>query len=190
MRQVDNWDAIEERQDGSFQNPPPGGYVVQIVSVKDDETKECLKLDWDYTAPPWTGFNEQTFRRAGFWPTVLFRSYKESAMGFFKAFKTAVENSNPGYVFDWRNPLGLQGKYIGVVLGEEMYINKRGENKTRLYVDQVRSVQSIRDGDFKVPEIKDKTNNSTGSSSRQDSAPAASNPFQELDDDGPLPWGD
>lgn len=189
MRQVDNWDAIEERQEGGFQNPPPGGYIVRIVSVKDDEAKEYLKLDWDYTTPPWAGFNEQTFNRAGFWPTTLFRSYKESAMGFFKAFKTAVEQSNPGYIFDWRNPLGLQGKFIGVVLGEELYINKRGEKKSRLYVEQCRSVQAIRDGDYEVPGVKDKTNNAPGSSRRQDSVPA-SNPFEELeDDDGDLPWG-
>lgn len=188
MRHIDNWDGIEERQDGGFQNPPPGGYVVCIVSVADDESKECLKLNWDYTAPPWAGFNEKTFGRAGFWPTTLFRSYKESALGFFKAFKTAVEQSNPGYTFDDRNPLGLQGKFVGVVLGEELYTAKNGEKKTRLYVAQTRSVQAIRDGDYEVPEPKDKTGGATPKSAAPYKASAA-NPFDELDDDdADLPW--
>lgn len=189
MRQVDNWDNIEERQEGDFKNPPPGGYVVRIVSVKDDEAKEYLKLEWDYTMPPWAGFNEQTFNRAGFWPTTLFRSYKESALGFFKAFKTAVEQSNPGYTFDWRNPLGLQGKFIGVVLGEELYTAKNGEKKTRLYVAQTRSVQAIRDGDYEIPGIKDKTGDSSHKAAAPYNAPNQ-NPFEELeDDDADLPWG-
>ncbi len=186
MRAIDNWDAIEERKEGSYQNPPPGGYIVQITAVQDDEGKECLRIEWDYAAPPWAGFNQKTFERAKFWPSPLFRSYKESALGFFKGFKTAVEQSNPGYVFDWRNPLALQGKYIGVVLGEELYTAKNGEQRTRLYVDQTRSVQAIRDGDFEVPARKDKT---TGKPAQPVAPSASSNPFLELDDDeADLPW--
>lgn len=185
MRNIENWDAIEEKQEGGFKNPPPGGYAVCIVSVKDDEDKECLKLDWDFTTQPWIGFNEETFKRVGFWPTTLFRSYKESALGFFKGFKTAVEESNPGYVFDCNNPLGLQGKLIGVVLGEEVYISKKGERRTRLYVAQVRSVQAIKDGDYEVPELKDKTGGAAQNSTNN--APAA-NPFAQLDEDEKLPW--
>lgn len=188
MRHIDDWDRIEERQDGDFKNPPPGGYIVCIVGVEDDEKKECLKLKWDFTTQPWIGFNEKTFDRAGFWPTVLFRSYKESAIGFFKAFKTAVEQSNPGYTFDDRNPLGLQGKLIGVVLGEEFYISKSGEKKKRLYVAQTRSTQAIRDGDYDIPEVKDKADGA-GSKPAPASSTPAPNPFAELDDDDDdLPW--
>lgn len=177
MRHIDNWDDIEERRDGGFQLPPPGGYIARVTAVADDERKECLKLNWDYAAPPWAGFNAQTFRRAGFWPTALFRSYKESALGFFKAFKTAVEQSNPGYTFDDRDPPGLRDKLIGVVLGEELYIAKSGEKRKRLYVAQVRSVQAIREGDYTLPPLRDKTGG----------VPSA-DPFAELD--GGLPWNE
>lgn len=186
MRNIDNWDAIEARQDGSFRRPPPGGYIVCITAVKDNEAKEYLRLEWDFTESPWIGFNEQTCSRAGFWPTTLFRSYKESALGFFKAFKTAVEESNPGYRFNCSDPLALQGKLMGVVLGEEAYISKKGERRTRLYVAQARSVQAIRGGDYETPKLKDKTG--IAKTSAAYNAPAAPTAFEGLEGDEDLPW--
>lgn len=187
MRYIDNWDEIEERQEGSFRNPPPGGYIAKITAVKDDEAKEYLQIEWDFTEGEWAGFNEETKSRAGFWPTILYRSYKEKALGFFKAFKTAVEKSNPGYTFDSRLPLGLQGCLMGVVLGEERYTKKNGESGKRLYVAEVRSVDAIRAGEFEIPALKEKDSASAPRARRE--APA-SNPFDDLDDDGPLPWDD
>ncbi len=52
------------------------------------------------------------------------------------------------------DPQSLVGKYVGVVLGEEEYRAKDGTIKTRLYVAETRSGKSIRDGDFKIPELK------------------------------------
>jgi hypothetical protein len=48
----------------------------------------------------------------------------------------------------------LQGKYVGLVIGYEEYINGSGETKERLYVKDVKTVEQIKQGDFKVPEIK------------------------------------
>ena len=100
------------------------------------------------------GNNRDTYKRAGFWPIVLIRSYKPKALPFFKAFKTAVEESNPGYRFDEAMLDGLRGKRFGVVLGEEEYQKNDGSTGTRLYVVAARSVQAIRDGDFTVPAKK------------------------------------
>jgi len=43
---------------------------------------------------------------------------------------------------------------MGVILGEEEYRKNNGEIGTRLYVNQVRSIQAIQDGTFNVPELK------------------------------------
>lgn len=183
MRKINNWDDIEERS-GDFPRPAPGGYIARITAVYDNEAKEYLKIDWDFANGPFAGENERTHQRVGFWPTALYRSYKESALGFFKAFKTAVEASNPGYTFDTSNPLSLLDKLVGVVLGEEGYTKKDGSHGKRLYVHAVRSLDAIRSGDFTVPEYKEKD------------APSASptpahtqQQFTELDDDdGELPF--
>lgn len=182
MRQIDNWDAIEERQPGDYALPVPGGYIAQIKYVEDKEDKEYLAIEWDFAEGAYQGANQATYDRAGFWPTILRRSYKESALGFFKGFKSAVEASNPGYHFDCRQPAGLEGRYVGVVLGEEEYRKKDGSTGTRLYVWQTRAVKAIREGDYKVPEKKHleavpDTMNSTGAG------------FPEVsDDDGELPF--
>lgn len=154
MRQIDNWDEIQEQQPGQFDNPAPGGYIARIVNVEDNEKREYLRIEWDFAEGEYKGNNVETFNRAGFWPIALIRSYKPKALGFFKAFKTSVELSNRGYFFDCANPTGLAGKLMGVVLGEEEYVKGSGEVSKRPYVYQVRSVKAIQDGDFKVPELK------------------------------------
>lgn len=152
MRHIDDWDAIQEA--GEYENPVPGAYIAVIRGVEDVEKKEYLSICWDYAEGAYKGANQDTFDRAGFWPTILIRSYKDSALRFFKSFKTSVEMSNKGYQFDDRNVQKLVGKYFGVVLGEEEYRKNNGDIGTRLYVARVRSCKAIQDGDFKVPELK------------------------------------
>ena len=48
----------------------------------------------------------------------------------------------------------LQSKYVGLVIGYEEYVNGSGETKERLYVKDVKTVEQIKRGDFKVPELK------------------------------------
>ena len=147
-----NWDEIKEATE--FDNPEPGAYIAVICRVEDVADKEYLLIVGDFAEGTYKDNNRETFERAGFWPIQLRRSYKLKALGFFKSFKTALEESNPGYRFDEFNLRDMVGRRFGAVLGEEEYINNSGEVKTRLYVAQTRSIQAIQKGDFKVPELK------------------------------------
>ena len=151
MRRID-WSNVQETQD--FTYPTPGGYIAQICNVSDIEAKEYLLIDWDFAEGQHKGTNKSTWDRKNFWPYSLRRSYKESALGFFKAFKNHLEESNPGYFFDEMNLHAMRGKYIGVILGEEEYRSNDGNIKKRLTVTNTRSVQAIRDGDYKIPDLK------------------------------------
>ena len=151
MIKVD-WNSVEEK-DG-FDNPIPGAYVAEICFVEDHEDKQYLKILWDFASGEFKGNNRETYDRAGFWPISLTRSYKPKALGFFKAFKTTLEESNPGYQFDESNLDEMVGKKVCVVLGEEEYQGNDGSVKTRLYVYQTRSMSAYQKGDFKVPELK------------------------------------
>lgn len=182
MRQIDNWDSIQEAT-GEFERPAPGGYIARIVSVEDVEEKEYLRIEWEFEEGVHKGDNAGTYNRAGFWPLPLIRSYKEKALGFFKAFKTSVEVSNPRYVFSTRNVHALEEKLMGVVLGEEEYIKKDGTIGVRAYVYQVRSVEAIRKGDFKIPELKKLSLNKP--TARSGYTPGA---FEPLPDDGEIPF--
>ena len=143
-----NWEQIQDK----FQRPPAGGYIAKITMVEDNEEKEYLRLGWDFFEGPFKGANQETYDTHGFWPTAMICSYKEKALPFFKGFKTAVEKSNRNYTFQ-NDPQSLLGKLVGVILGEEEYL-KNNKVKTRLYVSEKRSIQSIRDGDYQVPELK------------------------------------
>lgn len=183
-----NWDAIEERQEGSFDQPKPGAYIARICRVEDNEDKEYLYIEWDFAEGAYQGYNQETYDRAGFWPTVLFKSYKPKALPFFKSFKTCLELSNRGYRFDEAHLERMEGKLFGLVLGEEEYQKKDGTTGTRLYVAQTRSVKAIQEGDFTVPERKRlKTPAAqSGAYGCQASAPSG---FAELTgDDGELPF--
>lgn len=177
-----NWDDVQDE----IRRPIPGGYAAKIIRVEDDEKKECLRIEWDFAEGEFKGVNQETYDALGFWPTTLFRSYKQTALRFFKGFKTCVEASNRNYVFN-NDPQSLVGKYMGVVLGEEEYLGKNGELKTRLYVAAVRSGKAIRDGDFTVPELKKLTPKSTGDNSVP-SYPATGSFAPITDDDAELPF--
>lgn len=151
MRKID-WNNVQEM--GDFAPVAPGGYVVAITEVEDHEADEFLMVCWDFVEQPYRGRNTQTHKKRGYWPMRFPRSYKESSLGYFKAFKTALEKSNPGYTFREDALQEMRRKYIGVVIGMEEYIAKDGTVKTRPTVRQTRSVDAIRSGDFKVPALK------------------------------------
>ena len=48
----------------------------------------------------------------------------------------------------------LIGKLIGLVLKEEEYVGNDGSTKTRIVVHTEKSIQEIKEGKFKIPEIK------------------------------------
>lgn len=171
-----NWNDVQDE----MARPEPGGYVARIVDVEDNEEKECLFIKWDFAEGALKGANGNTYDRHGFWPTILARSYKPTALVFFKGFKTAVEESNPGYTFS-NDPTSLIGKYVGIVLGEEEYYANDGKLKTRLYVAATRSGQAIRKGDYTVPPLRPARN-------APQTQYQGAQQFQSFADDGDLPF--
>jgi hypothetical protein len=158
-----DWANIQENEGGEFPRPAPGGYIAFITDYEDVERApapgkkdQYLRCYWDFYDGPFKGYNRETYKRLGFWEhhATFIRSYKDSALPFFKAFKTCLESSNRGYRFNTDRLEELRLKYIGIVLGEEEYQANDGTIKKRLYVAQLRSVQAIQKGEFKVPELK------------------------------------
>lgn len=189
MKKID-WDNVQEAS--GFENPAPGAYIAVICDVEDNEQKEYLRVKWDFTDGEYKDNNRDTCDRAGFWPIQLIRSYKPKALGFFKAFKTALEESNPGYRFDESNLSAMIGKRFCVVLGDEEYQSNDGTIKTRLYVSQTRSLEAYRKGDFKVPALKTLDGGKKSVSSSADlpgyGVSSYANSFTNLVDDGELPF--
>ena len=145
-----------------FKNPV-GGFICKIVNVQDVPEKEYLKVFYDIAEAvspeqeEFVGMYERRKAERQFeYPSTVV-SYKENSLAFFKGFVTALESSNEGYQFD-SDETKMVGKKIGFVLAEEEYEGKDKNGapkiKVRVYVAQRHSVDTIKNGEFTVPELK------------------------------------
>lgn len=91
------------------------------------------------------------------WPGV-FRSVVTRRDGstnpFFKGLIAAIEESNPGYRFDFDNPATLRGKMVGFNFGLREYV--KGDNTIGTIVEPFYavSVQTVRAGTLQPPKPK------------------------------------
>lgn len=150
MRNI-NWKEVEEAKE--FESLKPGGYVAIIKNAEDNPAKEYLRISYDIHEGNFKDYYENLYKAKGFWGGNFYRSYKESARGFFKAFLNAVKQSNVGFVFN-NDETNLRNKLVGIVLSEEEYVGNDGTVKTRLYVSIVTNVENIKKGNFKVKPLK------------------------------------
>ncbi len=162
-----------------FKALTPGGYICQILDVKDFPEKEYLAIKFDIAEGEFKGYYAERERTLGFAPGQFIRSYKEKALPFFKNFITSVEKSNKNYKFN-SDETTLIGKYFGVVLGKEEYVSNEGELKERLTVVQIHSAAKIKNNEYTVPDTK----KYKSSSASQVNAPKNF----ELIEDGDVPF--
>lgn len=184
-----NLDAVQEAQE--FERLGPGGYVCGIVRAEDVPEKEYLRIEFDIADGPHKNYFRGMRDRLALdsWPAagVLYRSYKESALPFFKQFVSCVQASNAGYVFK-SDEATLARKMLGVVLSEEEYEKNDGTVGVRLKASAVRSVKAIRDGDFKVPAIKKLKTAPAAYADAYRTQPANSTDYAVIDDGEDLPF--
>lgn len=151
MQAIKNWKDVKASED--FERLSAGGYVCIIIHATDFPDKQYLKIEYDIAEGDHKDHWANTKDRFWWWGGDLYRSYKDSAVGMFKAFTNAVEASNPNFTWAWKEK-DLEGKMVGLILGEEEYTGNDGSIKTRLKVRSVKSVQDIREGKFKIPALK------------------------------------
>ena len=77
-----------------------------------------------------------------------------------KSFFTSLEESNPGFKYDWKDDRGEKqviGKIIGGVFGEEEYRANNGDIRTSVKLRWFRSVDGALEADPpKIKELRDK----------------------------------
>ena len=160
MRVIENYDEIKASS-GEFERPGNGGYVLEIVAVTDVPYNaqtgkgDYLRIDYDIADGDFKGYYTKQNERfgGGKWFANVIKSYKEKALGMFKHFTNCVEESNPGFKWNWREQ-DLVGCRFGATLQEEEYEKNDGSIGTRLIVKDIKTVKQIMDGDFKVPTTK------------------------------------
>ena len=160
MRPIKGYKDVQAS--GEFERLAPGGYVIKITGAEDakDEQgnlKEYLRITFDIAEGPEKGrYKDETPDNA--YRHQFIRSYKDKALGMFKAFTVAIDESNGSKItdqietgFDER---ALIGKILGVVIGYEEYEANDGRTKERMRIVSCMSADRIRKGGFKIPETK------------------------------------
>lgn len=134
-----------------FEKIEAGGYICGIYAVEDVPDKEYLKISYDIVEGEHKGFYSKLKKDKGWELPSFVKSYKETALPFFKGMITAFEKSNKGFKFA-DDEKALVGKKVGLVIFEKERINKNGKKVVDMRVDTVHSIDAIKSGDFEVPE--------------------------------------
>ena len=147
-----------EASTGDFKRLPAGGYIAKITAVEDKADKEYLNITFDIAEGEFAAFYSDEWGKEHPYAHSFVRSYKEKALGMFKGFLRSVDESN-GTKFESRAEKGfpegeLVGKVVGLLIGYEEYRTNRGDIGQHTRVTSTRSVETIRSGNFKVPELK------------------------------------
>lgn len=177
------WDTTEAFT-GDFKTVTPGGHICKIMNAKEDVTstgKQVLVIMYDIVEGDCKGYYADDFKRKyesnpeAKWQGTYRQLTDGNSLKFFKGMITAIENSNPGYKFNFDEST-LKGKLFGGVFGQEEYINQNQEVKLSTKLRFIRSVEQVRKG-VEVPDIK--RLKGTGSNSPADSM-GSSFPEDEL----------
>lgn len=151
MKKIEGYDLVNEA--GEFKRLPAGIYGVKITNVIDKPENEYLEIYCDITKGEYANYFKSLVDAGLKDSSKSIRSYKTSALPFFKAFITAVEKTNAGYRWDW-DEKKLIGKNVIAVFGEEEYEDNDGNIKVGTKLVEFRSLDAYKEGRIKLPELK------------------------------------
>ena len=207
IKKFSGYDEIQVFEGGA--SIEPGGYELQIVNVKVEKFDSCeiLKIAFDIiNNEKYAGFYSTRFKSAkaqnpnakwgGVFDVFIPKDDGSEKDGYtktaFKRFITSVEKSNDGYVWDW-NELKLKGKMFGGVFGREEFETKEGDYKFATKCRFPRSIESIRSGNFTIPDDKllddKKKNNDPYTASLASMGSAYQTPDQLAAGSDPMSYG-
>lgn len=177
MKKYDGYDQAQAFT-GEYERLEPGGYVCKILKVE-EETKDygsLLRIGFDIAEGDKAGIYKRMFERKKLtnpdakWQGMYYQTIKADDLRYFKGFITAIEESNPGYKWDW-DEQKLKNKLFGGIFGEEEYEGRNGKIYTSIKLQWVRSADKVRNGDYTLPEkklLKGNTNMQTSTETLSD----------------------
>lgn len=145
---------------------PAGGYICKIMDVKEAKSRSNLNMiviSLDIAEGEYKDFYAEKYktdtRKEKKWSCVVYQLAEDgdgNCNRGFKGFVTSVEESNKGFSVEWGKEFcnSLKGKLIGGLFGEEEFLAKDDTIATAIKCRFFRSVDTIKNGDFEIPEIK------------------------------------
>lgn len=164
MQKLQGYDEAEALN-GNYEILEAGGYICKIVGAREETSKtnkRMLVIAFDINDGEHKDFFKRKFDKStltnkkwsnnGIYRQML--EGNENAVGYFKGLITSLEESNSHFKWDW-DESKLKGLLFGGVFGREQYLSGvDGTLKFATKLQQIRSVESIKNGDFAIPEDK------------------------------------
>lgn len=153
--------GYDEAQAASeFKVIEPGNYAAVICKVSEGVTpngSEYIEfwidiIDGEFTRYYEKDYKSQTVGEKKWRGTVRFFT-SERALPMLKAAITAIEESNPGYKFDWDDTT-VKGKKVGVSIRREQYEATDGTLKFTTRPFAFRDIKKVISGELEVPKDK------------------------------------
>ena len=154
MERIENWETIEAKGMEDFKALPIGAYECVIKDARVNHNKETgkntFKVSIDIASGEYKDYflkrynnNTNTDKK---WDNnaVRYLGYEGDNASYFKGFLTSVENSNPGYKWDW-NEEKLAGKKICGVFQYEEYEKQDGSKAVKVRLNKFRSLDKMKD---------------------------------------------
>lgn len=163
LKKPTDWDKIDGIEYGDYEQLELGGHEVVIKNAYEYTGKTgnvSLKIEVDIAGKDkQVGFYQKQYdnnissdRK---WPSgaCKYVSLKEdeNCIALFKGFTTAVENSNPGYKWNFDEQT-LIGKKLCGVFGLEEFEKQDGKIGTTVKLVQFRSLDKLKD--VQIPKVK------------------------------------
>lgn len=164
MKQIDGFNTAEVIKDTPPCVLPPGAHIVVVLgsTLKEGKTGRYLEFDMDVAEGEYKGFFDDLYKNSTAdikrWRCKYFVSIPEETgsdkdmykLRLFKTFITHIEESNPGYHWDW-NEDTLRGKKVGGLFVNNEYLDKTGERRMGTVMAKTCTIQDVIDGTFRMP---------------------------------------
>lgn len=157
MKIIENWEEIKAKGTEDFKPLPIGAYkcIIRKADIYKNPTteKESFRVQVDIANGEYQGYFQKKYdndtRSEKTWDNnaTKYLAYKGNNIAYFKGFITCVENSNPGYKWDW-NEEKLKGKNVCGVFQYEEYEKQYGTKGVKVRLSKFRSLDKM--GDIEV----------------------------------------
>lgn len=154
MKKIDNWDNIEAKGMDDFKALPIGAYECVIVGAgihkSEQSGKESFKVAVDIASGEYKDYFKKRYdsntNSDKKWDnnSVRYLAFEGDNASFFKGFITSIENSNPGYKWNWEEGT-LKGKKICGVYQYEEYEKQDGTKAVKVRLNKFRSLDKMKD---------------------------------------------
>ncbi|BEU87432.1 hypothetical protein TAMA11512_08960 [Selenomonas sp. TAMA-11512] len=150
MTKPSNWDTTPA-QTGEYTPLPAGGYECRIVAVQLGSARSgapMMTIAFDIESGAYAGYYKKQYegRKASNpevkWGGLYYQLTDGDALGRFKGMIQNIEESNPGYTWNWDDQ-SLVGKLFGGKFREEEYIGNDGKVHTSTKCISIRPIEGI-----------------------------------------------